>query len=46
MGTTEGRGKLERSKTICFGQNQMEELQEGPMFRKGTKGANDDDEDT
>ena len=28
-----------------FGQNQMEERQEGPMFHKGTKGANDDDED-
>jgi len=45
MGTAEDRRKLERSKTTCFGQNQMEELQEGPMFHKGTKGANDDDED-
>jgi hypothetical protein len=45
MGTAEGRGKLYRNKTTCFGQNRMEELQEGPVFHKGTKGANDDDED-
>jgi len=45
MENAQERTKLERSKITCFGQNQMEELQEGPMFRKGTKGENDDDED-
>ena len=45
MGTAEDRRKLERCQITCFGQNQMEDLQEGSMFRKGTKGANDDDED-
>ena len=42
-GTAEGRRKLERSKTTCFGQNQMEDLQEGPMFHRGTKGVNDNE---
>jgi hypothetical protein len=43
MGTAEGRRKLERSKTTCFVQNQMEDLQEGPMFHRGTKGVNDNE---
>jgi len=46
MRTAEDGRKLERSKTTCFGHNQMEELQEGPMFHKVTKGANDDDDES
>ena len=43
MGTAEGWRKLERSKRTSLGQNQMEELQEGSMFRAETKGVNDDE---
>ena len=44
MGTAEGRRKLERSKMTSFGWNQMEELQEGHMFHKGTRGVYDDED--
>ena len=43
MGTAEERRKLERRKITCFGQNQTEDLQEGPMFHRGTKGVNDNE---
>jgi hypothetical protein len=43
MGTAEGRRKLEGSKTTCFLQNQIIELQEGPVFHRGTKGVNDNE---
>jgi len=43
MESAEGRRKLERSKTTSFVRNQMKELQEGPVFHRGTKGVNDNE---
>jgi hypothetical protein len=40
----EGRIKLERSTTTGFEYNQTEELQEGSLFHKGTKGVKDNED--